>query len=158
MRSADPEFASKFTSGKDKSGNILGGRVQLHPETDRSKGGIITDLKRFKAFYEKGCDASPLIPMLTLNSGICGSLMVLLKMFEDSGDRITQQTFDAGNDYFTKLKQYGRGYLAGAGFEFKPVDGSDKAVQGILNHAVQHHTGGTSKLDKVLAFGASFAS
>ncbi|MDB5874984.1 MAG: hypothetical protein JWQ07_4426 [Ramlibacter sp.] len=136
---------------------MTGSRNQLVPEMDRSKGGIIHDLDRFKAFYKKGCDASPLIPMLTFNTGICGSLMVLMRMFDDADTMITQATWDTGAEYFTKLKQYGRGYLSGAGFEFKPLEAGNKSIQGLLNHAVQHHTSISSKMDKALAFGAGFA-
>ena len=70
---------------------------------------------------------------------------------------ISQKTWDAGDAYFTKLKQYGRGYLQAAGFEFKALDASNRPIQGILNHAVQHHHGHSGKLDKALAFGAGFA-
>ena len=136
---------------------LTGSREQLVPEMDRSKGGIIHDLERFRNFYKKGCDASPLIPMLTFNTGICGSLMVLMRMFDDADTMITQETWDTGAEYFTKLKQYGRGYLASAGFEFKPLEAGNKSVQGLLNHAVQHHTSISGKLDKALAFGAGFA-
>ena len=136
---------------------LTGSREQLVPEMDRSKGGIIHDLDRFKEFYKKGCDASPLIPMLTFNTGICGSLMVLMRMFDDADTIITQKTHDTGSAYFTKLKEYGRGYLSAAGFEFKPLVAGNKSIQGLLNHAVHHHTGETSRMDKALAFGAGFA-
>jgi len=157
MRHDDPNFNLTYTSGRDRDGNIRGGRVQLHPETDKSKGGIITDLPRFKAFYEKGCNASPLIPMLTLNSGICGSLMVMLKMFDDTGDVVTQETWNTAENYFTRLKQYGRSYLGDAGFEFRAADAADTSLQGLLNHALHHHTGESGKLDKLLAAGAALA-
>jgi hypothetical protein len=132
-----------------------GGRDILHPELDKSKGGIITDLPRFKKFYQKGCDASPLIPMLTLNSGVCGSLMVLLKMFNDAGDEVSKTTYATGDEYFTKLKQFGRGYMGSAGFEFKPLDASNTSVRGLLNHAVEHHTGDSTAFEKFLAFGSA---
>ena len=136
---------------------LTGGRQQLIPEMDASKGGIIHDLARFKEFYKKGCDASPLIPMLTFNTGICGSLMVLMRMFDDADTQITQSTWDTGNEYFTKLKQYGRGYLNQAGFEFKPLVSTNASIQGLLNHALHHHTSIASRTDKALAFGAGFA-
>jgi len=93
--------------------------------------------------------------MLTLNSGICGSLMTLIKMFDDNMQHqmVSQSTFDAGNDYFTRLKQFGRTYLSSAGFEFKS---SNKGVQGLLNHAVNdHNRGEVGNVDKFLAFGSS---
>jgi fluoride ion exporter CrcB/FEX len=57
-------------------------------EPNMSQGSFITDTVAFTEFYRKGCDASPLIAMLTLNSGICGSLMTLARMFDDTGEMI----------------------------------------------------------------------
>jgi len=146
MKKKDPYYELNYTS-----------KMQLHPQMDPRYGGIIHNLPKFKEFYKLGCDASPLIPMLTFNTGICGSLMVLMRMFDDTEAMISQKTWDAGDAYFTKLKQYGRGYLQAAGFEFKALDASNRPIQGILNHAVQHHHGHSGKLDKALAFGAGFA-
>lgn len=134
-----------------------GSPTQLFPEMDKSKGGIIHDLDKFKAFYSMGCSASPLIPMLTLNSGICGSLMVLIRMFDDAQARIDQSAWNAGTDYFARLKTYGRNYLAQSGFAFKALDPDNKSVQGYLNHAVSHHTANAGKMDKALAFAAGLA-
>ena len=119
------------------------GQLVLH-----RTGGLIHDLPKFKAFFQRGCNASPLIAMLTLNSGICGSLMVMMNMFNDVGV-VRQETFDAGNDYFTRLKEYGRDYFQSAGFEFTAVANSSEEsdvrthqyISGILSHAVRHHTG-----------------
>jgi hypothetical protein len=119
------------------------GQLVLH-----RTGGLIHDLPKFKAFFQRGCNASPLIAMLTLNSGICGSLMVMMNMFNDVGV-VRQETFDAGNDYFTRLKEYGRDYFQSAGFEFTAVANSAEEsdvrthqyINGILSHAVKHHTG-----------------
>ncbi len=125
--------------------------LQFEPNMDPTRGGIIHDLPRFKEFYQRGCDASPLIPMLTLNSGICGSLMTLIKMFGDNSqhDVISQSTFDAGNEYFSRLKQFGRTYLGSAGFQFTSAS---VPVQGLLNHAVNDHNRDVSKIDKFLRF------
>lgn len=146
LMKADPAYAQKYTSS-----------LQFHPEMDPAKGGIIHDLPRFTELFKKGCDASPLIPMLTLNTGICGSLMVMMRMFDDAQAQITQSTWDAGDAYFTRLKQYGRYYMVNSGFQFKPLDANDGFVRGLLNHALQHHTGGSSKTGKALAFGSGFA-
>ena len=125
--------------------------LQFEPNMDASRGGIIHDLAAFKEFYQKGCDASPLIPMLTLNSGICGSLMTLIKMFGDNSqhDVISQDTFDAGNEYFARLKQFGRTYLNSAGFQFTSAS---VPVQGLLNDAVNDHNRDVGKADKFLRF------
>lgn len=132
-----------------------GPKTQLHPYLDPAGGGLIHKLPEFTAFYKKGCDASPLVPMLTLNTGICGSLMVMLRMFDDSSKQITQHTWNQGAEYFTKLKQFGRDYLGDSGFTFTPMPADNASIKGLLNHAVNHHTGQKSMVDKVLAFGAS---
>lgn len=139
--------------------------ARFEPELDPGKGGFIHKLEEFKAFYQKGCDASPIIPMLTLNSGICGSLMVMLRMVDDtetatsSSDRsvISQKQFDAGNAYFQHLKAYGRTYLESSGFQFRAANGSE-SIQGYLNHAIHHHTKPYSIADKALAFGSGMAT
>lgn len=146
MMKADPDYAHKYTSS-----------LQFHPEMDPAKGGIIHDLPRFREFFRKGCDASPLIPMLTLNTGVCGSLMVMMRMFDDAQTMVSQSKWDAGDAYFTRLKRYGRTYMVNSGFEFKPLDATDGLIRGLLNHAAQHHSGATSKTGKALAFGSGFA-
>ncbi|HEY4216793.1 MAG TPA: hypothetical protein VGM67_06620 [Gemmatimonadaceae bacterium] len=111
--------------------------VEFEPCRDRSKGGIIHNLEAFKTFFQSGCDASPVIPMLTLNSGICGSLMTLLKMFDGREEAmISQQTFNDGAEYFSRLKAYGRKYMKSSGFTFQS---SNPSVTGYLGHAISHH-------------------
>jgi hypothetical protein len=138
-------------------------RVPRTVHASKRKGSLTSDLEAFKAFYQKGCDASPLIAMLTLNSGICGSQWQLQNMFTNVGE-ISQNEFNSGTKYFSRLKKYGLKYLDDSGFEFKaspclpkppaPVDGRSepmrnlaikqqqarfnnekKVIQGLLDHA-----------------------
>lgn len=100
-------------------------------------GGIINDLGRFKEFYQKGCSASPLIAMLTINTGICGSQWQLQQMI-GAIDEIGQKEFDSGTKYFTRLKDYGTNYLKDSGFEFNATHGvgSEKRfIQALLDNA-----------------------
>jgi hypothetical protein len=87
--------------------------------------------------------------------------MVMLRMFDDAerDDRtiITQREFNAGDAYFQQLKSYGRSYLESSGFEFIALQGN-KSIQGLLNHAVQHHNKSFSAVDNALAFGAGMAT
>ncbi len=92
-------------------------RAPRRSSEKKRKGSLIADLEKFKAFYQEGCDASPVIAMLTLNSGICGSQWQLQNMFTDLGE-IGQKEFDSGTKYFTRLKKYGLKYLNDCGFEF----------------------------------------
>ncbi|MGE4240844.1 hypothetical protein [Ramlibacter sp.] len=113
-------------------------RGDLAPRIDGT--GIISDTARFTAFFKEGCSASPLIPMLTLNSGICGSLMTFVQLFDNEGEMIRnpgakRQVFDIGHDYFRRLKQYSVEYMQACGFEFSPLDLTNDSIRGILNHA-----------------------
>ena len=89
--------------------------------------------------------ASPIIAMLTLNTGICGSQWQLQCMFSDIG-LIGQKEFNSGTAYFSRLKDYGRKYLKDCGFEFTPdlaVRSSGvnekRYIEGLLNHAKGIH-------------------
>lgn len=112
-----------------------------------SPGGIITDTARFTEFFKLGCEASPLVAMLTLNAGICGSLMTLARMFDDSGAMIKvgahgqkkNEQFDVAGRYFARLKEYGSGYLKNSGFKFRARDPDNTYIKGLLHHAVEHH-------------------
>lgn len=112
-----------------------------------SPGGIITDTARFTEFFKLGCEASPLVAMLTLNAGICGSLMTLARMFDDTGAMIKagahgqkkMEQFDVAGRYFARLKEYGASYLKNSGFKFRPRDPANSYILGLLHHAVTHH-------------------
>ena len=115
--------------------------------TVHTSGGLIHDIDKFKKFYQSGCSASPLIAMLTLNTGICGSQWQLQNMFSDIGE-IGAREFQSGTQYFTRLKRYGKKYLGDSGFEFNanPHTPSDKKyIQGLLDHAKKNHTESTKK-------------
>lgn len=131
--------------------NTLG--LEYQPNMDPKKGGIIHDLEGFKKFFQRGCEASPVIPMITLNSGICGSLMTLLKMFDGREQTmITQQAYSDGAEYFYRLKEHGRAYIKKSGFQLTSMHPS---VKGYLGHAVSHHMRPKSLGAKVLAAAAA---
>lgn len=136
---------SGFTTEESRKGQAL------TPETDPLKGGIIVDMPRFREFFQRGCDASPLIPMFTLNSGICGSLMVMLAMFKDTrqAEMIDQKTWDTGSQYFSRLKSYSREYMRNSGFDFSA---RDYFVRQALLHATGNHVTAPSNYDKGRAF------
>lgn len=92
-------------------------RVTRAPSEVARTGSLVGNMKEFKKFFQEGCDASPVIAMLTLNSGICGSQWQLQNMFTDLGE-IGQKEFDSGTKYFTRLKKYGLKYLNDCGFQF----------------------------------------
>jgi hypothetical protein len=92
-------------------------RVTRAPSELKRTGSLVGNMKKFKEFFQEGCDASPVIAMLTLNTGICGSQWQLQNMFTDLGE-IGQKEFDSGTKYFTRLKKYGLKYLNDCGFQF----------------------------------------
>jgi hypothetical protein len=113
--------------------------------TIHEHGGLIHDLPEFKKFYQKGCNASPIIAMLTLNSGICGSQWQLQNMFSDIG-LIGQKEFNSGTAYFSRLKEYGLKYLKDCGFALSadlalktPGANEKRYIEGLLNHAKGIH-------------------
>jgi hypothetical protein len=124
---------------------------------------IVYNDKAFKELFELGCDASVCVPMLTLNSGISGDQMMFMKMFDDTGailgqdsalqimpSKSAQAEFNAATKYFTQLKEWGRNYLVSTGFTFTSTD---KVARGLMWHAIQHHQGGKMETaDKVLNF------
>ena len=122
--------------------------------------------KEFKALFERGCASSVCVPMLTLNSGITGDLMMFTKMFDDTGGILGQGTgigsngdkpsdgaqaqFNAAEAYWTQMKEWGRAYLESTGFTFTSTD---KVAKGLMWHAIHDHQGGAmSTGDKVLSF------
>jgi hypothetical protein len=113
--------------------------------TVHERGGLIHDLERFKDFYQEGCNASPIIAMLTLNTGICGSQWQLQSMFSDIG-MLGQKEFDSGTAYFSRLKKFGYDYLADCGFRFRadlavPSASANERryIEGLLLHAQGIH-------------------
>ena len=127
---------------------------------------IVYDDAAFTSLFEQGCRASVCVPMLTLNSGISGDLMMFVKMFDDTGGILgqgtgksssgstptagAQQQFNAASGYWSQLKECGRNYLESTGFTFTS---SDRVARGLMWHAIKHHQGGPmSTGDKVLSF------
>jgi hypothetical protein len=76
----------------------------------------------FNRWYRKAAMRVPVIPVLTLNSGVCGDKMRLLCMFTQEGEVITQQNFDKGVAYIDKVKGWGSAYLADSPYTFTSED------------------------------------
>jgi len=132
------------------------GGLEFQPNMDPSKGGIIHDVDKFTAFFQEGCDASPLIPMLTLNTGICGSLMTLVNLFRDEQvtgrEVVDRATYGSGEAYFSRLKAFGAQYMQSSGFKFSARQSETRgSIQGLLDHAVHHH-GRDTMAGKAAAF------
>jgi hypothetical protein len=118
-----------------------------HPSIVRYRAGphsFARDLDTFKTYFALGCEASVLIPMLTLNSGMCGSITEQIEMFSN-GRRVSQREFDAGVAYFSRLKRISSRYMRASGFNFTGRNG----LEGIVAHAVRDH-GGSSTSHKIL--------
>ncbi|MEI5999960.1 hypothetical protein H3V53_22935 [Paraburkholderia bengalensis] len=130
--------------------------LEFQPNMDPQRGGIIHDVDRFTAFFQEGCDASPMIPMLTLNTGICGSLMTMVNLFRDENqdgrEVVDRATYNSGVAYFSRLKAYGAQYLQSSGFKFRASPTETRgSIQGLLDHAVHHH-GQDTMAGKAVAF------
>jgi hypothetical protein len=145
-RSAIGEFLKKarahYKTEKDRAqlepGPARGVRGNREPNTQ--PGGLITNTAAFTEFFQEGCKASPIIPMLTLNSGLAGSLMTMVELFEADGSQSSAKggsrtEFDIAGSYFNRLKLYSVGYLKTCGFKFRPLDPDDNLLRGFLQHA-----------------------
>ena len=86
--------------------------------------------------------------MLTLNSGICGTITEQIEFFA-SGTLLPQSEYDAGIRYFSKLKKVSSLYLKSCGLVFRS---DSTSIDDILAFAVRAHAGhGSTMTDKVLA-------
>jgi hypothetical protein len=135
------------------------------PKDGKWRPSIVYSERDFRTLFENGCNASVCVPMMTLNSGITGDLMMFMKMFDDTGSILGQSTgaslqgptkeaqkkFNAGEGYWSLMKQKSRNYLEGTGFKFIS---SDKVAAGLMKHAIEHHTTVSSMAERALAFAA----
>jgi hypothetical protein len=112
---------------------------------------LIDDADEFGAFYQKGVSASVSIPILTLNSGICGDLMQMVRMYDSKSDAISQESFDAATRYFQRLKLWGCQHIQKNGIRFSS---SYQNVQNLLHHAVYGHQGTQTTLQQVRTLAA----
>jgi len=89
----------------------------------------------FNAWFKSHALMLPALPVLVLNTGICGDKMHFMKMFKDDDTVITQAAFDDGCRYVDALKAWGSEYLKDSGFGFTS---SDPVVKGLLKMARKH--------------------
>ena len=64
----------------------------------------IKDPEKFTEWFQKGCDASPLIPSLVLRSGYCGNYMTWCQLVTDTYRLVNKEIFEEGQNYITRLK------------------------------------------------------
>jgi hypothetical protein len=123
-----------------EQGRATVGKIEHRTEVGEitpSAVGLVHQTPEFTKFFERGCKASPVIPMLVLNSGICGSLMTMIQMVEGNGQTlISSSNVTEGAEYFTRLKDFGRRYLTKSGFKFSSTNPS---VTRYLQHAMTRH-------------------
>ncbi|OZG69745.1 hypothetical protein BTA51_29415 [Hahella sp. CCB-MM4] len=108
--------------------------------------GVHQNPIRFKDWFESYADKSPLIPALTLNTGICGDKMHFLDMFRSNGYVISQYEFDRGVKYVDTLKTFSAEYIGKQSYLFHS---SDKMVNGLLDAAKKFDNGEHGKFREV---------
>ena len=86
--------------------------------------------------------------MVTLNSGICGSIFEQIQMLDAQDRLVSQATFDAGVRYFSTLRRISARYLGSSGYE---LSGKSPSAQAFVRHAVRDQSTATTG-DKVRAF------
>ncbi|KPF50681.1 hypothetical protein IP87_17650 [beta proteobacterium AAP121] len=144
--------ASRLLQAERKLGTLDASTGRIAPNLVASRGGLIHDAKAFNAFFNRACKASVTLPMLTLNSGICGHAMTYTKMHESDASNarvIGQSNFDNSTAFFSYLKATSARYLRNKGFVYTS---SKRDVAGYLMHAVRDHQQQESTAGKVLAF------
>lgn len=110
---------------------------------------MVTNADKFNEFFKQACKASPILPMIVLNSGICTNMMTMLRIFNDvdqqvvgSFDQKMRVVFDEGifryEQFNRRLKIYSAEYLRACGFRFKPAVGGDQSVGQFLEFALKH--------------------
>lgn len=130
--------------------------TQLHTYNRQVRippGSLMVHPERFNTFFKEACNASVVLPMLTLNSGMCGSIWDQVQMVSPSG-LISQASFDAGVRYFSRMKRLSGAYLRTSGFTFKGrVAGSQ--ADSIVRHALHDHRDKTGYAGKLLDLAAT---
>ncbi len=112
-------------------------------------GSLVTNRKAFTEQFEEWCDSCPCVAMLTLNSGICGDLMQMMRMFESATTTVSNDAFHAGAEYFNNLKYWSARYLKDSGFIFSS---RDPFVAKLLDHACgKHGQGGKSHAEPTMS-------
>lgn len=90
----------------------------------------------FNSWYRQASLFIPAIPILTINSGICGDKMVWLQMFNDKASGIVpigQEQFDKGVAYIDgHLKPWGASYLTDCAYGF---DSSEAQVKSAIERS-----------------------
>ncbi len=105
----------------------------------------------FNSWYRKNSLFIPAIPILTINSGICGDKMVWLQMFNDKASGIvpiSQEQFDQGVTYIDgHLKPWGASYLKDCAYGFDSGDAQVRsAIERSKSYSVnENHSWSTFK-------------
>ena len=121
-------------------------QAKEHWQSKDERSALHTRPIAFNNWYRTYAMGIPSIPVLTLNSGICGDKMHFLAMFKNDQTVISQSQFDAGCSYVDSLKVWGADYLSSTGFQ---LGSADEMVSGLLDFSSTHKdTGPTSNGQK----------
>lgn len=113
----------------------------------KSFSKLLDDPERFREFYQEGANASVCIPILTLNSGICGDLMQMARIYDDDDARITQQELRRRHKLFRQPETLGMPAHQGKRHQFQ-VELPQRWY--VINHAINGHHGTQSTMQKVI--------
>ena len=103
----------------------------------------------FSEWYRGYALNLPLIPVLTLNTGICGDKMRYLTMFNSSQQPISSDQFRSGVRFLDSLKPWGAKYLDDCGFTLR--SGGDVLVDQLVNAFASSHSKEQTVYDRVIA-------
>lgn len=96
---------------------------------------FLNDAGAFSAWFEKGCQASVLIPAIVIRSGMAGSWISWCRLISDSADRVSQKTFDEGIKFVDNLKDEALRVIRDSTIRITPVSGSQMSshMVGMIN-------------------------
>jgi len=103
----------------------VAGAQRFQPSTGGG-GGIVMQPEQFNAFFDEGCRISPVIPMLVMNSGVCGDLFSKA-VFPDTLSDAAYMSYAKAMHYFAAAREACMDYLKTSGFSFSVKPGREQA-------------------------------
>ncbi len=99
------------------------------------KGSMITDAGRFLPWFKRTSAFTPIIPTMTLLSGLVGHPYRFLMLISSSSEIISQKDFDKGTNHISKLKLLARDYASEWQDSYKlQFTSNDPVVAGMMKN------------------------
>ncbi|MFK7853130.1 MAG: hypothetical protein AB8B79_03410 [Granulosicoccus sp.] len=107
-------------------------QAKMHWDTKHNDDALHKRPIAFNQWFKSYSLSLPILSVIALNSGITGSRMTFLEMYNSDSKIISQSQFDKGGSYLDGLKHWGSEYLQDTGFS---ISSDDDVVGGLLELA-----------------------